>query len=261
MKKVIIFLVVIAILAIGFFVGYRYYYKKDDNALRLSGELEMKQVELAFKVSGTLSDVKLSEGETVKKDDLIAVLDDEVYATQLKLAEANEKTAKYGLDELKDNLKRAGQKNNNLVKKTESQVEAATLNKELAAQQLKYTKLSSPIDGKIISVYKEVGELVQAGYPVVTVGNPKELWLRAYLPENKFSSVKIGDNMTIKVDSFEDKTFKGKISFISDKPEFTPKQIQTSEERVKLVYMVKIQIQDSEGLLKPGIPADAYVEE
>lgn len=261
MKKVIISLILIIILAVCFFVGYRYLYKKEDSSLKLSGQLEMLQVEAAFKVPGAISSKYFSEGEQVKAGDLLAELDNATYVMQLRLAQANEDTAKWGLEELKANLKKAGTTNKNLLEKTKSQLEAAKVNRELAEQQLSYTKLTSPISGVILSSYKEAGELISSGMPVFVIGDTSKLWLRAYLPETRSSDIKLGQKMYIKVDSMPDKKFEGRVSFISDKAEFAPKQIQTAEERVKLVYRVKIEVTDKEGLLKPGIPADAYIEE
>ena len=80
-------------------------------------------------------------------------------------------------------------------------------------------------------------------------------------PETKSDTVKLGQKMIIKIDSMPNEKFEGKVVFISDKAEFTPKQIYTTEERVKLVYKVKIEITDTKGILKPGIPADAFLEE
>ncbi len=261
MKKVIISLVIIVILAIGFFAGYRYLYKKADQEFKLFGQLQVTQVDVAFKVPGSIFHRYFSEGMQVSKDQLLAELNNETYLTQQKLAIANEETAKWGLEELKDNLKKAGRKDENLVNKTQAQLDAAAANRELADYQLAYTKLTSPLNGIILAVYKEEGEVVQAGTPVFSIGDVNKLWLRAYLPETKIDKIKIGQKMIIKVDSLPNEKFEGKVTYISDTAEFTPKQIYTSEERVKLVYRVKIEITDTKGLLKPGIPADAYIEE
>lgn len=261
MKKVIIMLVVIVILAIGFFAGYRYLYKKADGVFKLSGEIQMTQVDVAFNVPGTISHRYFSEGMSVKKDQLLAELNNETYLVQQKMAKANEEAAKWGLEELKANLKKAGTTNKNLIEKTQAQLDAASANRELADYQLSYTKLNSPLDGVILASYKEEGEIVAAGAPVFSIGDTTKLWLRAYLPESKTDAVKVGQKMYIKVDSIPNEKFEGKVVFISDKAEFTPKQIYTTEERVKLVYKVKIEITDTKGILKSGIPADAFLEE
>lgn len=261
MKKVIVLLIIAAVLAIVFFVGYRYLYKKTDSVFKLSGELQTTQVHVAFKVSGTILHRYFSEGMTVSKGQLIAELDNETYVSQQKIAQSNEDSAKWGLEELKASLKKSGTTNNNLLKKTESQLDVAVANRELADYQLSYTKLYSPLDGVILSTYKEEGEIVAAGSPVYSIGDTNKLWLRAYLPETKSDVIKLGQKMVIKVDSMPNSKFEGKVVFISDRAEFTPKQIYTTEERVKLVYKVKIEVIDTKGVLKPGVPADAFIEE
>lgn len=261
MKKVIVSLIIIVILAIVFFAGYRYLYKKADSQFKLYGQLQVSQVDVAFKVPGTIAHRYFSEGMHVSKDQLLAELNSETYISQQKLAKANEDAAKWGLEELKDNLKKAGRKNENLVNKAQAQLDAASANRELADYQLEYTKLVSPIDGVILAAYKEEGEVVQAGSTIFSIGDINKLWLRAYLPETKMDKIKVGQKMIIKVDSLPNEKFEGKVTFISDTAEFTPKQIYTTEERVKLVYRVKIEIIDTLGLLKPGFPANAYIEE
>lgn len=228
---------------------------------KLSGELQMTQVDVAFNVSGTISHMYFSEGMTVKKDQLLAELNNETYISQQKIALANEEVAKWGLEELKANLKKSGTTNKNLIEKTQAQLDVAIANRELADYQLSYTKLNSPLDGIILSSYKEEGEVVAAGTPVFSIGNTEKLWLRAYLPETKIDAIKLGQKMIIKIDSMPNEKFEGKVVFISDKAEFTPKQIYTTEERVKLVYRIKIDITDTKGILKSGIPADAFLEE
>ena len=83
--------------------------------------------------------------------------------------------------------------------------------------------------------------------------------MNVYIPETQMGCVKLGQDVDIRVDSFPNETFKGKVTFISSKSEFTPKTIQTPEERIKLVFRVKVSIQNTNQRLKPGMPADAEV--
>ena len=97
------------------------------------------------------------------------------------------------------------------------------------------------------------------GTSVVTVGDIDHPWLRAYIREQDLGRVKLGDKVKVTTDSFRDKVYDGKVSFISSDAEFTPKQIQTSEERVKLVYRIKIDVDNSRHELKSNMPADAEI--
>ena len=133
---------------------------------------------------------------------------------------------------------------------------------ELAAleSQLKDTVAISPIDGVVLSKAAETGEVLAAGTTVVTVGDLDHPWLRGYINERDLGRVKLGVKVKITTDSFPGKTYRGRVSFISSEAEFTPKQIQTPEERVKLVYRIKIDIPNPEHELKENMPADAGIQ-
>lgn len=126
-------------------------------------------------------------------------------------------------------------------------------------QQLSYTELHSPSDGVVLSKAAEPGEYLNPGAPVVTIADLEHVWLRAYINETDLSRVKLGQTAEITTDSYPNKTYQGRVSFIADQAEFTPKQVQTASERVKLVYLVKIELDNPNGELKPGMPADAVI--
>jgi HlyD family secretion protein len=130
---------------------------------------------------------------------------------------------------------------------------------EAAKTQLGYTEIRSPLTGVVLLKNVENGEVVNPGTPVLTVGDTRNLWMNLYIPETKLGQVKLGQAVDVRVDSFPNETFRGKISFIASESEFTPKTIQTEEERVKLVYRVKVSLDSSDGRLKPGMPADAEI--
>ena len=117
----------------------------------------------------------------------------------------------------------------------------------------------SPIDGVVLVKAAEVGEVLAAGTSVVTVGDLDHPWLRAYISEQDLGRVKLGDNVKVTGDSFPAKIYPGRVSFISSEAEFTPKQIQTKEERVKLVYRIKIDVENPNHELKSNMPADAEI--
>jgi HlyD family secretion protein len=137
--------------------------------------------------------------------------------------------------------------------------------RELAAQleaartQLGYTEIRSPISGVVLLRNVEAGEVVSSGTPVVTVGDIENLWMNIYVPETQTGLVRLGDPTVVRVDSFPDEQFEGSVSFISSQSEFTPKTIQTEEERVRLVYRVKVSLINTGQKLKPGMPADAEI--
>jgi HlyD family secretion protein len=136
----------------------------------------------------------------------------------------------------------------------EAQLQAA----EAAALHL---KLYAPGAGIITVRYHEPGETVSPGVPVVALLDPTDRWVRIYVPENRIGQVQLGERATITADSWPDSTFAGEVEFISPQAEFTPRNVQTTEERVRLVYAVKVRITGDSGLrLKPGTPADVALE-
>jgi membrane fusion protein YbhG len=130
----------------------------------------------------------------------------------------------------------------------------------LIDSQLADTVALSPIDGVVLVKSADVGEILAPGTAVVTVGDIDHPWLRAYINERDLGRVKVGSRARVSTDSFPGKTYAGHVSFIASQAEFTPKQIQTSEERVKLVYRIKIELDNSRHELKSNMPADAEIE-
>jgi HlyD family secretion protein len=129
----------------------------------------------------------------------------------------------------------------------------------LARTRLAYATVVSPLSGLVLSKNIEPGEFVSAGTPVVTVGDLVSVWVRAYISETDLGRVKVGQRAAVTTDAWPGRTFEGRVSFLSPQAEFTPKNVQTSKERVKLVYRVKIDIANPDMTLKAGMPADAAI--
>ena len=138
-------------------------------------------------------------------------------------------------------------------------IERAKAQIALIDSQLADTIAVSPINGVVLVKAADVGEVLAPGTSVVTVGDIGHPWLRAYIREQDLGRVKLGDKVRVTTDSFKNKVYDGHVSFISSDAEFTPKQIQTAEERVKLVYRIKIDIENPHGELKSNMPADAEI--
>ncbi|MHC1768764.1 MAG: HlyD family secretion protein [Verrucomicrobiia bacterium] len=145
------------------------------------------------------------------------------------------------------------------IDEAKARVEQAKAALQLAETRLSYAKLLSPLSGVVLSKSAEPGEYVAPGTPVVTIGDLGKPWLRAYINERDLGRVKLGQSVRIKTDTYPDKRYEGTLTFIASEAEFTPKNVQTEEERVKLVYRVKIEVPNSHGELKPGMPADAEI--
>ncbi len=139
--------------------------------------------------------------------------------------------------------------------RTEAAVRAAGAALELMSAR-------APFAGVVTVRHREPGETVSLGSPAVTVTNLDDRWVRIYVPETRVGRVRLGQRAGVTTDSFPGKTYSGTVSYIASEAEFTPKNVQTPEERVKLVYMVKVRITgDAAHDLKPGMPADVSLTE
>ena len=141
----------------------------------------------------------------------------------------------------------------------QSDIERAKAQIALIDSQLADTIAVSPINGMVLVKAADVGEILAPGSSVVTVGDIEHPWLRAYIREQDLGRIKVGDKVKVTTDSYRDRTYDGRVSYISSEAEFTPKQIQTSEERVKLVYRIKIDVDNPRHELKSNMPADAEI--
>ncbi len=129
----------------------------------------------------------------------------------------------------------------------------------LARTRLSYTTVRSPLAGIVLSKNVEAGDYVSAGTPVVTVANLRNAWVRAYVEETDLARVKVGQAVAVANDTYPGKRYAGRVSFIAQEAEFTPKSVQTARERVKLVYRIKVDIDNPAMELKPGMPVDGVV--
>ncbi len=141
-----------------------------------------------------------------------------------------------------------------------SNVHQADENLQMSRIRLSYTVLRAPFAGVILVRQAELGEVVSPGTPIVTLADLDHLWARVYVPETDLGKVHWGQAVDVHTDSFPDKTYPGRISFISSEAEFTPKSVQTEKERVTLVYRVKVDLENPRHELKPGMPADVNIK-
>jgi HlyD family secretion protein len=131
---------------------------------------------------------------------------------------------------------------------------------EMARTRLKEMTIFSPVDGVVLRKNLEVGEMANPGVPILTLMKPSEIWVRAYVPEEEIGRIKVGDPARVAVDAYPARRFPGRIIEISSEAEFTPRNVQTKKERVNLVFRIKVAVDNPEGILKPGMPADADID-
>jgi len=170
-----------------------------------------------------------------------------------KQAAAQERYSKAALD-----LALAGPRVETIAS-AQARVEQAQGVLQAAEVQQSYTKIYAPSNGTVTLRNMEPGELVTPGAPIVRLAALASVWLKVYIPEPEMGRVKLGQSAQVDSDSYPDKKYAGRVMEISQEAEFTPKNVQTKEERVKQVFWVKIGVDNPDRELKPGMPADAEI--
>lgn len=270
MKKLILLIIVLCLLVGGGFYYYEKLVKSDE--ILLYGNIDIRQVNLAFRTGGRVEALKVEEGIEVKKGDLLAKLDEVPNLNKLNQAKAQMEIAKLEMN----NAVTYFERNKELCRKkaiSRQECDDITLKKDQAVGNYNYLKavydeaktayddckLYAPSDGVVLIRVQDEGAIVNAGTPVYTLSLNDEMWAKVYIKETELGKVKIGSSAEIYTDSTE-KVYKGHVGFISPVAEFTPKNIETTSLRTDLVYKVKIVIDDADDFLKQGMPITVKVK-
>ena len=181
-----------------------------------------------------------------------------VRSEELSIAKSQGKSAEAGLELVRSNERmiRLRQEEISLVA---AQIRQAEANIQLLKTQIERHRITAPANGVISARLVELGENTAPGATLFTLLNPDESWLKVYLPLTQVERINLGDKAQIKLDAFPNRIFTGTVVNIASEAEFTPRNFQTKEERVRQVFAVKIHVDNSSGLLKPGMPADADI--
>ena len=223
-----------------------------------SGTIETTEIEISTKIAGRVAELPFDEGGEVKKGQLIVKLEDDDLIAERNSARANLDNADKNLRRTRD-LYNAGSVSKREFDNAEAAYRVAKANQELIAANIENAVIFSPINGILLERNLEIGEMAFPGSAIITLADLSKPWIKIYVDEKKLGSIKLGQKAYIKVDSFPDKKFPGEVVLISSKAEFTPRTIQTKDERVKLMYAVKIAVENPQMELKPGMPADATI--
>lgn len=248
------------------FAGYKFFWN-NSNEIILNGNVEIQDVNLAFRVSGRIDTIKVDEGDKVKCGDLLAFLDKDIFNAKLKFAKAQLNEASINLKNAEKNYKRDQGlfKNKSIseklydTSKTEYEVALAKLESAKATYEymnidLKDTNLKSPVDGIILTRNIEPGEMVSSGTVVFSIMPNNQTKIKTFASENVLSKIKYGDVVYVNIETMPEKKFVGHIGFISSEAEFTPKNIETKELRTNLMYRVRVIIDEPAPELKQGMP-------
>jgi len=272
MKRRIV-IAVSAVVIIGAVVVVQYHRSgRNDGMLELSGTIEVTEVNIGFKLPGRITELVVDEGQRVRKGERLAVLDSAelrnvaeqsraaVRLAEAELEKANKDFERYGVlardgavtTQQFDSAKRA-------YDVARSQVEQAKAALGAAEVRLGDTVLYAPVTSVVLSKNVEAGETVAAGVAVYSVGDLDDPWVKVYVNETRLGMVKLGQKAQVFVDTYPGKAYEGQVTYIASEAEFTPKNVQTQEERVKLVFGVKVGVKNVNDELKPGMPADVKI--
>jgi HlyD family secretion protein len=272
MKKRII-IVAAVVLIIGTIALFQYLRtSRNDGMLDLSGTVEVTEVNLGFKVAGRVVDLIVDEGQRVKKGDRLAALDsaemEHVVAQNsaaVAVVEAEQERARKDYDravalvesgvlppQQLDSAKKAYDSSMAQLRQTRATLSASR-------DRLRDMVVFAPVSGVVLRKNSEAGETVAAGAAVYSLGDLDNPWIKVYVKEDKLGLVKLGQRAEVRTDSFPKKAYTGTVTTISSDAEFTPKNVQTREERVKLVFAVKVSVKNENEELKPGMPADVKI--
>jgi len=218
---------------------------------QVSGSVEANEYQVAAALSGRVTAVRVAEGDQVTAGQELLRLDSSAAKLQLQQAQQGVKAAEAALTNARDDDD-STKADVTAAKARLNQARAAV---KLAEVQLGYTLVTAPRAGTIVSITTNTGQNAGPGKTLMTMIDPTDLFVRVFVPETEIGKVKNGQAASLVTDSSSER-FQGKVSFIASQSEFTPNNVQTKDQRVKLVYEVRVKVSDPSGTLKAGMPVD-----
>jgi len=265
-------LVILLLMILSYFLLIENDEDKRDS-LTLYGNVDIRQVNLSFRVPGRIKTMRFEEGDRVKEKEVIAILDQDVYRENLDLAKSQLTEAKAR----KKNAARTFKRRSNLVKtgavsqalfdqslalrdETQAQYQTAIVRLEKAQTSFQDTLLTSPSSGTILTRVQEPGAIVAEGQTVYTLTIDNPVWVRCFVNEPSLGLIYYGQKALIYTDTYPQKPYKGHIGFISPRAEFTPKTVETKQLRTDLVYRLRVVVDNPDHSLKQGMPVTVKIK-
>lgn len=274
--------------------------KEKEGVIEASGQVRGTEITVSSRVSGRVKEMRVSEGQPVKAGELIAMVSSDEIEARFQQSLHRIHNARAAIERAKsevaqaesifDLAKKDYERYQALFKKeiisrqqfeeaesgyrvavarlnsARDALEEANAAKELAESskieaeaQLKETSIYAPSDGTVINRLVEAGELVGTGTPVAVLVDLSDIYVRVFIKETDIGKIRLGNPARIFTDAFPD-YFEGRITEVSEKAQFTPREAHVKEERAKLVFGVKVGIKNPSGFLKPGMPVDVDIK-
>ncbi|MCH9627253.1 MAG: hypothetical protein S4CHLAM2_08880 [Chlamydiales bacterium] len=269
----ILSLIFCVIVGMGLAVYFYFRLENDSNRLTLYGNVDVRQVDIGFRVAGQVDALLFEEGDLVEAGSLMATLNRTPYTSQVSEAEANLLAVGAKLANAEILLKRREElidsggvavenlddalSNRNALLAESASAEAAVA---VAQDNLVFTEAYAPTDGIILTRIREPGTVVNPADPVYTLSISSPIWVRAYVAEPDLGRIYYGMEAKISTDTKGAPVYTGKIGFISPVAEFTPKTVETTQLRTDLVYRLRIYVDNPDKVLKQGMPVTVKLD-
>ncbi len=233
-QKKLILLLIIGIIA-GAFVVKSVFFRSE---FRYAGTIEATKVAVPSRLSSVIASLDAKEGDRVQAGQTLLKMSCEDYALNAKLADDNHARAQQLLKE---------------GSLSQQDYDAVKNKKEEADLKVSWCDVKSPLTATVLTKYHEAGEMVTPGTKLFTLADIKDIYAYIYVPQPRVADLRLLETITGYLPEMKDRTFEGTITWISEEAEFTPKNVQTQEERSRLVYAVKIALKNDDEILKPGM--------
>lgn len=270
-KWIILGIALLAAIALGIF--YKIETKPDNDTLTLYGNVDVRQVDISFRVLGRLVDMPFQEGDLVRKGELIATIEKQPYDDQVKQAEAQLALLQVSLKNAETNFKRRAELvgtqsvskedyENALYAKEEieANIKASEALLGVAKKNLADTEVYVPNDGTILTRVREPGAVLNPTEPIYTISLLDPVWIRAFVSERNLGQVFPGMKAQVTTDTPGGKIYEGRVGFISPVAEFTPKTVETTTLRTDLVYRIRVYVDNPDWALRQGMPVTVKLD-
>jgi membrane fusion protein YbhG len=266
-RRTIIIIILLAFIATGIGVAFYYIFrsKNHPNELILYGNVDVRQVDIGFRVSGQVEKLYYEEGDQVARGTLLTVLDKTPYNSEVEQAMANLDSVRFNLENAEMTYRRraellpiggVSQEDYDTAKTQRdmliANLVAAEAALKIALDNLSYTEAYAPSDAIVLTRIREPGSVVNQADPVYTLSICSPVWIRAFIAEPNLGDIAYGMDAEVYTDSKQ--CYRGKIGFISPVAEFTPKTVETTQLRTDLVYRLRIYVDNPDWALKQGMP-------
>lgn len=262
-------LVILVVLAGGYFLSP----KKDLGELVIYGNVDIREVDLGFRVFGKVKSLFFEEGDRVFKGDLLAELDSIPYEEQLLEAKASVSLAEVSLVNAEKQFQRRKiaimssaiseedfENASASMQEMGASLEQAKASLSSVKTSFEDTKLKAPCDGILLSRIREPGSVLNPGQPVYTLALEAPIWVRAYVSEPDLGKIFPGMKAKVVTDTSSSPIYEGQIGFISPVAEFTPKNVETTDLRTELVYRIRVIIDKPGPGLRQGMPVTVKLQ-